>query len=100
MRDGLGDVAVGASLAVRDVEQGAPALQLKIGAAEVQWEGEVLAITVEIFVEFAEPGSEGFGGLLPGLIVAFGGLATVELEFEQAAGGESEDQGAYGKRCG
>src|SRR2546425_3562781 len=96
MRDGLGDVAVGASLAVRDVEQGAPALQLKIGAAEVQWEGEVLAITVEIFVEFAEPGSEGFGGLLPGLIVAFGGLATVELEFEQAAGGESEDQGAYG----
>src|SRR6266481_4902188 len=52
MRDGLGDVAVRASLAVRDVEQGAPALQLKVGAAEVEGEAEVLAIASEIFVEF------------------------------------------------
>src|SRR5882724_187213 len=96
MRDGLGDVAVRASLAVRDVEQGAPALQLKVGAAEVEGEGEVLAIASEIFVEFAEPGGEGVGGFLPRLVVAFGGLAAVELEFEQAAGGESEEQGAYG----
>jgi len=47
MRDGMGDIAVRASLAIRNVEQGTPALQLKIGAAQVQWEGEALAIAVE-----------------------------------------------------
>src|SRR6266849_7217240 len=96
MPDGLGNVAITASLTVRDVEQGAPALQLKIGAAQVEWEREVLAIAVEIFVEFTEPGGQGIGGFLPCLAVAFGGLSAIEFEFQQAAVREGEEQGACG----
>src|SRR5260221_3759846 len=82
MPDSVSDIAVTASLSIRDVKQLAPALQLKIGAAQVERERKVPAMPGEIFVELTEPRGERWSGLLPGLICAFSGLVAVELQLE------------------
>ena len=96
MRNRLSDGPVAASFAVRDVEEGAPAFQLKISAAQIQRKREIFAMAGEVFVELTEPWAELSSGLLPILIVALHRLAAVELQSHQAARGKGEEQGARG----
>ena len=58
--NGLSDVAVAAGFAVRDFEQRMPARQLELGSAEIEREGELVALAREVFAELVEVGSEGF----------------------------------------
>ena len=52
LADGAGDVRIGASLAVRNCQQGAPAGQLEIRAAKIERESELAPFAGEIFFEF------------------------------------------------
>src|SRR5262249_51368856 len=56
LANGAGDVSVGAGLAVGNVEQRIPALQLKSSSAQIEWEAEAAASAVEIFAQFSEVG--------------------------------------------
>ena len=94
--DGLSDVPVAASFAVRDVEESAPAFQLKIGPAQIQRKRETFAMAGEVFVELTDPGIECGGGFLPILTVAAGRLVAVEFQSHQAVRGKSEEQWAGG----
>jgi len=96
MRNRLSDGPVAASFAVRDVEEGAPAFQLKIGPAQIQRKRETFAMAGEVFVELTDPGIECGGGFLPILTVAAGRLVAVEFQSHQAVRGKSEEQWAGG----
>src|SRR5258705_13109854 len=88
MCNALGDVPVAAGFAVRDIEQSAPTLQLKLGSAQVQRKRETPAMTGEVFVKLTEPGAECARGFLPGLVVPLSGLAAVEFQSHQASRGK------------
>src|SRR5258708_5599704 len=92
MPNRVGDVAVAARLAVRDIQQRTPALQLEIRAAEVEWKRKLLAMPGKIFFELAKPRLESGGRFLPGLIPAFSRLAAVEFQPHQAARGNGQQE--------
>src|ERR1700730_8076332 len=58
MANRLGDVAIAAGLAVWDFEQCAPASELELGSAKIEWEGELASLTREVIVEFVDIGRE------------------------------------------
>src|SRR5579864_1893989 len=51
--DGTGDIGVGASLAVGNLEQGVPTHQLKWRSTKVEGEGELPSIAGEVLFQFA-----------------------------------------------
>ena len=57
--DGSGDVRISASLAVRDCQQCAPACELEIGSAKIEWETELAASAREIFFELTDARTQG-----------------------------------------
>ena len=89
--DGLSDVPVAAGFAVRDVEKGTPAFQLKISAAQIQRKREIFAMAGEVFVKLTEPGAKRTPGFLPGLVRCLGELAAIEFQSHQASRGKGEE---------
>lgn len=91
------NVAIAPGLPVRDGNHGLPALQLKVGPAQIQWELELAALSGKVLVQFADIRSHGLLGFLelhtlslPAQVAWIGtngllpGEATVKLQGDQA----------------
>ena len=84
----MGDIAVAASLAIRNFQQGMPACELEVGAAKIERKSELAALTRKVFAEFLQIGAElgiGFPQLRGGGVQFL--LASFEFEANQALRG-------------
>ena len=59
MPNGFSYVAVRTGLTIRNIEQRAPAFELKIGAAEIERESEFLPLALKVFINLPQPGLKG-----------------------------------------
>ena len=79
-------IGIGASFAVRNLQQGTPALELEGRATKVDWEGEFPTTAREVFIQLAHINLRGLPGLGPKDLVRFRReIAAVKFEQGQAA---------------